>query len=322
MVLQVLSEYAVNEIALLNDIDKKVLSMSSRWTRKLFSQWIKGSFSVEYMCSSLYTEAPQGHRNTVDARLCAEREVGRVLRMRCPLCVLHRGFLAYNVNSDVWDFTPRATLETVRVAASTGNVAAFKKITEYKDFDSSQRVDITYFTRAVRSGNVSLTAYMQSQAWRYNEDDIASCVVTSVDMMQWVCSHILTSDLHAYACAANCYAFLGDLISLRNLHDAAVYRDKAHLLLQNPYVQLVQLCANENHLHILRWLATETQYDIEKDIVMFESYLFCIGRGNLDVAKHLHERAPSFLNDSPFNTERLLLYARDSAVREWLTQFR
>ncbi|KAK3245855.1 hypothetical protein CYMTET_44676 [Cymbomonas tetramitiformis] len=242
--------------------------------------------------------------------------------MQCPLCVLHSGFLLCNVGSDVWDFTPRATLQTVRLAAYTGDVAAFKKISEFKDFDKSQRLDTTYFTRAVLSGNVSLTAYMQSHNWRYSEDDVASCVVTSIEMMHWVCSHILMSDAHAYACAANCYAFLGNLTALQHLHDTAMYRGKSHLLLQNPYVRLVQQCAYQNHLHILRWLATETEYDIDKDIVMFESYLSCVRRGNLEVAKHLHEHAPGFLRDSSLNANRLLLHAQDCAMREWLAQFR
>eukprot|EP00854_Cymbomonas_tetramitiformis_P000992 gene992-1511_t len=294
-VLRILYDHRLDGDRLLSNIDIYCICTCSSQLKDALSDKPPVRLSIKDACRSLNAlcHSTQSEK--------AQLELDRLVYLNCDNDIMCETFVADDVHPSLWCASMPVSITAFRKVVREGKFEMFRELLTNKTFDRKQRLDVTYMTDAVMSGNIALTSYMTRKAWKYNPEDIGRCVIPNTNMLKWVIDNLLyEDDERSFSCAVNCNGLLGNLDALRELHQIAVHRGSERIFFCNPSIRIVQLAATGNHTHVLEWLTTDTEYDIDTDpLVLFEAFHIAIRRGHVSFVQELHSRVPSFFTSNP-----------------------
>ncbi|KAK3255189.1 hypothetical protein CYMTET_35662 [Cymbomonas tetramitiformis] len=147
---------------------------------------------------------------------------------------------------------------------------------------------------AIGSDDIDMVHHLTRRGFACSEKELQTLEIPSERMLDYVCEHVLQDDERRYACRINYHVGRGDDAQLRTLHQRIVDSGRDMSIFEAASCRILQTSAMYGHVHILRWLITETEYDIENDARgASEAMRIARDRSHTTFADDLEEIAPT-----------------------------
>ncbi|KAK3288639.1 hypothetical protein CYMTET_3857 [Cymbomonas tetramitiformis] len=309
-VLSVLHDYRVEHEHLLSLVDVRCIALVSREARRLLREG-----DARFPTFSDLRRLILSHREATNAR----KDIGRALFLNCDPSALAKYLVDTGVSATLWKSAIPVTTSLIKYAMRERKSETARELCDLHTVFQAHKKDVTFMTNAVESGEVGLVYRMHRRGWHHSAKDIRHAIVPNAEMLRWVCEHILHDDgIGRYSCMANCYGRMGNVDALRRVYDDAVNAGLENYFIRNPSIRILQTAAMGNHVHVLLWILTETEYDYDDELTLTEAYDNAVTNGHFEFVLELDAHVPSFLRENASVVEYLKSKAENPEIVGWL----
>lgn len=311
----VFHDYRVNGRPILSSVDVRCLALATRELRDTLLRCQNASSSVVLHLRSSSSD----RRDDADIG----KDIERALFLNCDAEDLAIHLVSADVPTNLWKLAFPIKGAVVKHAMRQGKTTIAKELCDITAVYREHMKDVTFMTGAIESGDTSLAHHMHRKRWHHSVEDVRCVIIPNTAMLEWVCEHILYDDeIGRFSCSVNCYGRMGDAQKLVSLYDEALNMGMESYFLRNPFIRVVQTAAMGNHVQILRWVLSETDYDMYDELLLAEAYDCAVSQGHLEFAIELNSHVPFFLRERCALLDQLMAKAKNEKLMEWLQNLR